>query len=192
MRLPLPPLAQLERLSQALEGSGDDLQSMLSVLIDDLTAAVPSFTGLRITIPTRGEPVTLAAVDPTVSRASVLLPLHLLTDLPQGSELVFYAAEPGAFDELAADTRATYGLDGQVELDRHLPAPSAADVPVVTVEGAEQRSTMNQAVGVLLDQGHLPEETSAILAARAAAANIKPLVAAQQILDDVTRTRPLA
>lgn len=189
MRLQLPPFAQLERLSQALEDSGDDLQSMLSVLIDDVTAVVPSFTGLRITIPARGKPVTVAAVQPAVSHASMLLPLHLLTDLPRRSELVFYAAEPGAFGQLAADTRATYGLDGQVELDRHLPAPEATDGPTVIVDGARQRSTINQAIGVLLDQGHLPEETSAVLAARAAAAGVQPLAVAQQILDDVTGAR---
>lgn len=183
MQLPLPPFAQLERLSSALEDAGDDLQAMLAVLIDDLTAAVPSFTGLKISIPTFAEPVTVAAVDPAVSRASMLLPLHLITDAPQRSVLVFYAAEPGAFRSLAADTRATYGVAGQVQLDRHLPPPADADGTGVMVEGAEQRSIINQAIGVLLDRGHLPEEAAAVLAARSAAANLPLPAVAQQLLD---------
>lgn len=182
------PFASLEHLSQALEGSGDDLAAILGVLQGALAAAVSSSTGLHVTIATAGDPVTVTAVgDPATARASMLLPLHLIGDLPAPSAMVFYAAEPGAFTELAADTRATFGLDGHVEVDRHLPPPNLnnADSDITSDAAVQGRSAVDQAVGVLIDRGHPPEEARRELAARAAAAGVGELQVAADILHGV-------
>ena len=180
MHVPPQPFAQLEHLSQALEGSGDDLPTILAVLLEDLTEAVPSFTGLVVTIVARGEPVTIAAVDTATARSSMLLPLHRITDLPAPSAMVFYAQQPGAFAQLAVDVRDTYRLDGDVDLDRHLPPPQPADT--LTPAALADRSTIDQAIGALIGQGHTPDEARAELAARAAADNTTDLAAAHHIL----------
>lgn len=175
--------ALLEHLSAALEGSGDDLTAIFTVLIDDLTEAVPSFAGLAVTVVAAGEPVTVAAIDvPAAARASMLLPLHLISDLPAPSSLLFYAAQPGAFADLAAEARTTYSLDGQVKVDGHLPAPDPHSTTDAAA-AAEGRSTVNQAIGVLIDRGHLPEYARQAIAARAAAAGVPELQVAADILD---------
>ena len=152
--------ALLDPLNAALEGSGDDLTAILAVLIDDVTAAVPSFTGLYIAITAAaGYPITITTTDhAAVARASMLLPLHLISGLPAPSHIVFYAAQPGAFTDLAADTRNSYHLDGQIEIDRHLPPPDPDCTAAAAAIAAERRSAIDQAVGVLIDQGHPPEQ----------------------------------
>ena len=184
----------LEHLSQALEGSGDDLTTILTLLQQDLTAAVPSYTGLVMTLATAGDPVTITAIDGrAVARASILLPLHLVCDLPEPGHIVFYAAHRGAFTALAADTRTTYCLDGEVEVDRHLPPPDPD-----STAATEGRSVVEQAVGVLIDRGHPPEQARHQIATAAAAAQVPPLQIALRILDALhrppaetrSRTRP--
>ena len=179
MPTPPQPFAQLQHLSQALEGSGDDLPTILAVLLEDLTEAVPSFSGLVITVVARGEPVTITAVDTATARSSMLLPLHQITDLPAPSAIVFYAQQPQAFAQLAVDARDTYGLDGDIELDRHLLLKPA---DTVTPVAFADRSTIDQAIGVLIAQGHTPDEARAKLAARAATDGTTELQAAQHIL----------
>ncbi len=181
MHLPLVPLSQLERLSQALTDSGEDLQSILAVLIDDITAAVPTLTGLAITTTADDGPVTVAAIEPVAAHASILLPLHLISSLPGPTDLVLYAAEPGAFLDLAAETRAGYCLDEQVRVDQHLPAPRASSAAWVRV--LAERSTIDQAIGVLLDEGYLLDGAREELTARAASAHLRPVEIATEILE---------
>jgi hypothetical protein len=77
---------------------------------------------------------------------------------------VFYAASPGAFVEMAAETRRAYGLDGQVVLDSHLPNPA---IGVAGLSGMDDRAAVNQAIGVLIDRGHRPDKAHDELLRRA-------------------------
>ena len=180
MDAPQPFTDHLDALSDALDGSGDDLRAILDVLIDDLKAAVPSFVGLSVTVDVDGHPLTVQAMTSPSAGASMLLPLQPLTGLSVGSHLIFYARHPGAFAELAADTRAVYGLDGDVVLDAHLPAPERSQ-PDGT-DTLRQRSEIDQAIGVLIDQGHPPEHARTELYTRAAAAGCGVHDAARHIL----------
>ena len=114
---------QLSALTNALDDPGIDLAAVLGDLTGDVTAAVPSFLGLSMTLLLDGRPVTLTTIDADLAAAagaSLLLPLDPLAGAGPGSSVVFYAGRPGAFVDLAADTRYAYGLDGDVVLDGHL------------------------------------------------------------------------
>ncbi len=72
---------------------------MLEVLFDDLTATVPSFIGLRMTVHANDTAVTLNAVDPQLApttRGTLLLPLHRITGAQPVATVLLYAAEPSA------------------------------------------------------------------------------------------------
>ena len=173
---------ELEYLSQALDGSGDDLPTIVAVVTEDLIAAVQSFTGLLISLQVDGEPVVLGVVDSATARTSMLLPLPAATGSTFDVRLILYAAEAGAFTGLAADVRRAYGLSGQVEVDRHLPPPPATGHAAALTMGGH-RSVIDQALGVLLDEGYPLEDGRLKLASRAAAAGIPTWQAAEGILD---------
>ena len=182
MDFPLRLTDQLNALSVALEGSGDDLQAILSVLTDDLTASVPSFVGLSVTVFVDGDPVTIHAWDPHPAVSSIRLPLASAPGLIDGSHVIFYAREPGAFTELAA---AAAGLDGHVVLDRHLP-PRTHGAEVLA-----QRSDIDQAIGVLIDTGHPPDQARQELHIRAAAAGVTAHHMALDILHHLDDTNEI-
>jgi hypothetical protein len=161
----------LAALTDALDDPGGDLQAMLDVLIDDLTTAVPSFIGLRMTVRTNETTVTIIAMDPQLTpttRATLQLPLHQITGAaPMATVLLLYASEPRVFTELAALTRRVFDLVGEVVLDGHLPA--AEDPPAPSgISGLDDAALINMAIGVLIDQGYTPEQTCNELARRAA------------------------
>jgi hypothetical protein len=130
--------AQLSTLTVALDDPGTDLQTILEVLADDLSAAVSSFLGLRMTLQPGGIPVTLTAIDADpelAAGASLALPLAPLTGAGTGGTVVFYARNPGAFVDLAADIQRVPGPGGRVVLDGHLPDPSdPPQRPGITVD----------------------------------------------------------
>ena len=124
MEFPASLSAQLSELTDALDDPGTDLQAILAVLIDDVTAAVPSFLGSDHDAAV-GRGTGHADRDRSsiveLARSSLQLPLDPLAGAGPDSVVVFYARDADAFAELAADTRRMYGLDGQV-LARPAPA----------------------------------------------------------------------
>jgi hypothetical protein len=163
--------AQLGALTSTLDDPGIDLEAVIATLTADVTAAVPSFLGLTMTLLLSGRPVTVTAIDADLAAtagASLQLPLDPLAGAAPGSSVVFYAGRPGAFVDLAADTRYAYGLDGDVVLDAHLTSlPRAAGVHP-GVNGSDEMTLINQAIGVLIARGHPPEEAHDELLTRAA------------------------
>jgi hypothetical protein len=161
--------AQLGALTAALDDPGTDLETILDVLVDDLTAAVSSFLGLRMTLhQPDGCPVTLTTMGADTARtagACLTLPLGRSTDEgPGGGTVVFYARNPGAFVDLAADLQRVHG---QVDLDGQL--PSSGDQPRrAGITGLAEHSVLNQAIGVLITRGHTPAEAQRELRRRAA------------------------
>ena len=171
MYFPHPLSEQLESLTKALADPGTDLQANIAALAADVTAAVPSFLGLTMTLLLDGRPVTVTAIEADLAAAagaSLLLPLDPLAGAASGSSVVFYAGRPGAFVDLAADTRYAYSLDGDVVLDPHLTGQPGARPVRPGVNGTDEITLINQAIGVLIARGQPPEEAHDELVARAA------------------------
>ena len=189
MELPSTLLGQLASLTIALGEPGTDLQAILEVLVDDVTSAVPSFLGLTMTVQVDGHPVTMSAIDsdlPDAAGSSMSLPLDLITGM-SGATVVFYAYNPGAFVDLAADTRRAFDLDGQVVLDGHLDL-GGLDVggPAAEISSVPENTLINQALGVLIARGYPPEDARIELRARADRDGHPMARAAQGILDSTT------
>jgi hypothetical protein len=179
---------QLDALTEALDGSGDDLHTILGVLVDDLRAGISSFVGLSITVPGGQEPVTVTAMNSHTAATSMLLPLTSAMTA-DGGYIVLYAETPGAFTDLATDARTVTGLGADVVVDGHLPPPTPFAVQA-GVDALADRSSIDQAVGFLVGQGHPPAQAKAELARRAAATGMSLAQIAAQILTAGPRPDP--
>ena len=189
--LPTVLLRDLLQLSSHVELDDGALGAPLVSLVVGLQAAVPSYCGLRLTIVDNGDPVSLTAFLPLQHGDSINTSLRLgFTALGPGfdgeSRVVFYAATPGAFVDLAADFG--YALDTQHDLgcrDGHQLVVLDSDLPPPTVISGlldlDERSTVNRAVGILIDQGHHPNQANVTLRRHAAEAGVQPSVYAAQL-----------
>jgi ANTAR domain len=177
-------IAHLDALTGNLD-NGSDLGAIISVLLDDLTGAVPSVLGLDITVVIGSSPVTvttMTALESAEVRASMHFPLTALTQASPGSVVTYYAAAPGAFADLAVDTREALQLDGELQVDRHLTPMSGGPVT-----GPDELSVINQAVGILMGRyKYAPEEAMHELRLLAQQARLTVGAAAQQLVDDPT------
>ena len=179
----------LAALTEALDNPGTDLQAVLAVLTDDLRTAVSSFIGLTMTVEVDGNQVTLTTLDSSRARtagASLQLPLDVFGAGDTRGTVLFYAAHPGAFVDLAADSRRVLSLDGQVRIDGHL----TADPGHPGVTGLTDATLVNRAIGVLLDQGFSPHQAHDELRRRAAAAAATVPAAAESLLSSIAPAGP--
>lgn len=178
-------MADLAVLTAALEDPDADLVTLVDQLGVSAAVAVNSFLGLRLTLIVDGYPFIMSTVegDP-VCATSARVPLPAADGTDAGSEIVFHAATPGALVDLAADVTYRLGLrSGEVVLDADLaPGGTAA-----ASTGLADISTLNQAVGVLIDRGRTPQLARAQLDATAREAGLAPLSVAREIL---RRPRP--
>jgi hypothetical protein len=183
--------ADLGALSSDLDQSGDDLHGQLQRLALQVHELVPSYVGLSTTTVVDNFPLTMTimdeSVDPAEIAASATLPLSIIDCDTQG-QIVFYATRPGAFVDFAADARSLLvgvALD-KILLDQRLSLPSnLADAS--SVNGLADFSTINQAYGVLIEQGHTPEDAHTELFGIAADAGVTEAVTAQRLLAAVAR-----
>ena len=174
---------QLAELSEALAEPGTDLQAILAVLIDDITAAVPSFLGLTVTLHIDGRTVTITATDPDLAaraNASIKLPLGPIAGGPAGT-IIFYAHDTGAFTDLATSTRRALNLHGQVVLDGHLHR-----IPTLGSTNIHDTTTINRALGVLIARGYPPDQAAAELSRRAKHDGHTRARAAHEVLNSTT------
>lgn len=158
--------AQLNALTTTLGNPCADLQAILDVLVDDLSASIPSFLGLTMSLPFDGFDVTINAFDPDPNRkarSSLALPLDLgaTTDNPCCT-VVFYACKAGALVQLAAGFQRVNGMDPRVVLDGPLPS----SMPRSGIDGLPELSAVNRAIGVLITRGYFPDEARAELRRR--------------------------
>jgi hypothetical protein len=104
---PTALLRDLLHLSSSVELDEDKLGVRVAALVTALRAAVPSYRGMYLTVVEGDEPVSLSAFHPTEDGAittSLRLPFAALAaGFHVGNRVVFYAASPGAFVDLAAD-----------------------------------------------------------------------------------------
>jgi hypothetical protein len=232
--LPTALLRDLLDLSSSVELHESEFGTRLAALVDALRAAVPSFRGMDLTLVVGDQPVNLAAFSPDETAeitTSLRLPFAALgTGFHRDSRVVFYAATPGAFVDLAADLghalRTPFVFDGVRppiaerldgesldghdrdghDLDRHdrdgdrsdghhrdghhrdgqVSIVLDADLPPRTsvsgLTGLDDGSVINRAIGMLIDQGHHPDEAHATLYRHAAAAGVEPHIYAAQLL----------
>ena len=200
MDLPSDLAAHLRDLVESVGASDDTLSGSLAALVEDLRTAVSSYQGLRLTLVLEGWPVTLTAfgyIDGERPATSLRLALSDLgPDFDPDSRIVFYAATPGAFVDLAADLDYAHRVRGSGstadaadgDRDGHRTADRLdIDLPPVSVvsgfAGLTEYATISRAVGVLIDRGHSPDHAHATLRRDAAANGMAlPLYAARLLL----------
>ncbi len=180
-------IERLNALTMAVADPVTDLQAILSVLLDDLGAAVPSFLGLTMTLSLHGSPVVLTTLKADLAltaAASLRLPLARWTGGGDTDAIIFYARQPGAFVDLDADVAYAEGHHGGVVLDGHLPSgPYPPPPPGIT--GLADLSVVNRAVGVLLDRGHTLAEARAVLNGATVGGAVSALDRARDVLHSV-------
>ena len=144
------------------------VEKSLASLRRDLRLAVRSSVGLTLTVlMDPDQQVTLTSIDhftePSDIVTSLRLPLNWAT-METGSMIIFYAGVPGAFVDLAADLSYSLRLPpGTVVLDEDTAAPLSES----GLTGAAESSTVNQAIGVLIDRGYTPATAGAHLRSQA-------------------------
>ena len=200
MVLPRVVLTGLHELAFSIDADDDTLTDALARLVTHLRRSALSYTGLQLTIVSDGSPVTLThhvgANAPPATSLRVAW-AALVPESDGDSHVIFYAARPGAFVDLAADLSYALGIptgsprsppvDGAanahedraaIELDGDL----ALETPRSGLTGLAELSTINRAVGFLIGQGHLPEHAHEILRRGAAGAGVDIHVFAATLL----------
>jgi hypothetical protein len=202
------PTALFNQLAQFANSVGLDAEILhlpLTNLVADLRAVIPSYRGLQVTILFSDQPVTLTELIPQQTdgavRTSLRVPLSLLgPGHDEGSRIIFYASTPGAFVDLAADLG--YVLKAAVRTD-HLDGDGAAsdaapygELPISLVldgdlspdladsglTGLPELSSINRALGILIDRGHNAGDAYDILRLEATAAGVATHVFAARML----------
>ena len=209
MELPTALLRDLLHLSSADGNDGPAIDQRLTAVVTAMRVAVPSYRGLSLTLVHHDHPVRLTAFIPPEDGESIAssLRIHISALVPRAdaqSRIVFYAASPGAFVDLAADLtylvqtqigppaeppRSIGHVDGQSSshgVDGHRPILLDSDLPPTTLlsgmTGFDELSTINRAVGVLVAEGHLPDHAHVVLRRRAASAGVDAHVYAARLL----------
>ncbi|QNK80381.1 hypothetical protein [Nakamurella sp. PAMC28650] len=177
---------ELDVLSSALDDPGPDLHAMLTLLTDDLTAAIPSFLGLIITSHLGDDVVTVRTVESRTAKSSLLLRFSPLPGIAD-CEVVLYAGKPGAFRGLVTGGCAMSGPADELVMDAHLPPPAHRLAPGTAIGigiGIDELSPLHQAIGVLIDRGDAanPSAARSLLQDRADHHGITLTMAARQEL----------
>ncbi len=166
----------------------------MAALITDLGSAIPSYCGLELRIVDHDWPIILSefsgepALEP-VTTLRIALPLILPGAHPD-SAIVFYAATPGTFVDLAADLSHTLGpvRNGQAPAgdgSRPLIEVDADPLPRTRASGLAgiaELATINRAIGFLIGQGHTPDDARDRLRRGAASARVDTPTFAARLL----------
>ena len=205
MDLPAAVLVHVQDLTASIGQDDRDLSATLVALTTALRSTATSYCGFQLTIVENQWPVTLTAFtdDHDVPvRTSLRLPLGLVSRMVDGeSRVVFFAGNPGAFTDLAADLSHALGgipVDGRsstannkdhhathvdghrrvIELDADLPPVSRRS----GLTGLAELTVLNRAIGILVDQGHDIEQAHHVLRRGAAVAGVELLIYAARLL----------
>ena len=185
--------ADLGILTAALDEPAADVLHSLHRLGVDARAAVPSFLGLSVIVDGSDPPFTFSTLGDGAAdniRTSLRLTPAGVGEGRAGPlvALIFYAARPGTFVDLAADLAWLTGRPpSEFALDQHLSVPAVSD------GGTSLRaaSVINQAIGVLIGRGYTPWQAHSKLDTQADRARTDRDTAAQVILDTPTAQDPV-
>lgn len=154
----------------------------LPVLTAHLTEAIASYLGLQVLLTEVGHPFRLTSfLRPGTSHpvgTSIEIPLTAIGLRDQSGKITFYAHQPGAFVDLAADLNYALGLDDRIiHVDD---APGDVD-STSGIDGLNEISTINRALGVMIARGTPPDEALATLQREAARNGVTVYVEASAI-----------
>lgn len=201
MTIPAGLIADLHLLNEMLEdspsGTAPDIAATLTLLMSEAWLAVPSSLGLTVLLPQVGEPwleITTIESDSDRERIRASMRFSVHGDSTTGApdmdaiELILYAAQPGAFVDLAADlTWLTQRPWRDFRVDEDLMGPRETS----GARALTSWSTINQARGLLINGGLTIDEADAKLDDRAASRGIGRHLAAAELLAEVSsRERP--
>jgi hypothetical protein len=186
--------ADLAALTESLDEPGTDISQTLWQLGADTKIAVHSYLGLSAMFSVGGQRLEFTALEedaePEDIRASlrISLPPHIF-----GSEhpattasLILFAATPGAFLDLATDlTWLTGSLGGHDTATFVLDEDLTVLHDPATPSELKARSTIDQAIGVLISQGNTPEQAHQHLDLLAAYTRVDRPTAAETILAEL-------
>lgn len=195
--------ADLALLTAALDDpSGDgrtDVANTVQVLAADARLAVRSFVGLTVTVtiagPTRDAADRVALrftllddhVDPRDIETSLRLPQLIDGADRPGIQTVLYATTPGAFVDMAADIAFLTGREfTTVDLDQHRGLAGESDITGLL----QDRTAVDEAIGVLIGRGRTREQASAELDTLADTAHTDRATEGARILTALTRNGP--
>jgi hypothetical protein len=187
VRIPPALVVDLGLLTDALDLPGTDVAVTLAALTTDAAAAVGSYLGLTVRMSAAGGDIEVATLldqaDASRVRSSLRIPLGE-PDSAEGRlgdriDLVLYAATAGAFVDLAADLAWLTGrpLD-DARLDQDVTGPFDVDPS----RSLRARSSIDQAIGVLIGGGLTAEQASSTLDAVAARDGVQRHEAALGVL----------
>lgn len=191
MRVPAALAADLILLTDTLDDPAQDVTASLHRLAASARAAIRTYLGLTIVMIMDDRDINFTAMEVRAGRIPVAASLQVLLEPEtpwsdrEGARapgaLILYASQPGAFVDLAADISWLTGGDlADVLLDRHLTPPDA-DAP----DGVAAIFTINQAIGVLIARGHLPDQARRHLDRRGAATGGDRLTASRDLLGEM-------
>jgi hypothetical protein len=194
MKISAALAADLGILTAALDEPAADVLHSLHRLGVDARAAAPTFLGLSVTVAGSDPPFTFTTTFEAGAADNVRTSLRLTLPAGVGEgragpsvALVFFAARPGTFVDLAADLAWLTGRPpSDFALDQHLSVPARSD------GGASLRaaSVINQAIGVLIGRGYSPRQAHSKLDTQADGAGTDRYTTAQSILDTLTAADP--
>ncbi|MET3803034.1 hypothetical protein ABIB25_000018 [Nakamurella sp. UYEF19] len=169
-------------LSVAHDDPAADLVAELALLDRYLRVAVPSSLGFTLAIHGPGGTISLTTTTPSMVTpgTSLMMPLPAVASGRMSGTVIFYAAAPGAFVDLAADAEWVNYIGERLVPDSE-PSGTGAET-ICGEDGIAAVSEVNQAIGVLIDRGHPPLEAQSELDRRAAIMQTTVLRAARQLL----------
>jgi hypothetical protein len=159
----------LALLTDALDVPTSDIAATLAALSSDSAIAVSSYVGLSVRICSRHDHVEFSTVESAeIDSIATSLRVPMAPELPDADGtryvLVLYAASPGALVDLAADLAWLTGRPiDELRLDEDLGDPAHLQA----TDSLRSRSTIDQALGVLMGQGRTAEQARTELEVRA-------------------------
>ncbi len=192
MQMPAALQRDLQALTDALDDPDADLAGSFTQLAASVRLTVESYLGLSLLVASWPDDTVLTVFDDfadrSLARTSLFLALSAAatsTDEPTLTGLVLYAATPGAFVDLAVDA-AWLEVAHALSLDHHLPPPTDTTPSTVLAD----RSTVNQALGVLLSRGATLQRARAELRRRPEDGQVSEVGVARRILAELEEDSP--
>jgi len=189
MKLQTRVLADLARLTTALDSSTVDLAQLVDQLLSDIDAAVSAVVSITLTVIVDGEYFEVSASTGGSADRMPASSLRVTLADPHrtGTEkyLLILSGTAGALTDFAADVSRSLGLgvDSAV-LDRHLRSAGESGATESKAHALASVSEVNQAIGVLIAGGRSAVEGRAELHRLAAQSGTPTAEVARRTLRD--------